>query len=45
MTLCGDGIAGACPLVISSTGTSVAGSQGDGSGQTAYVRTISPSGS
>ncbi|WP_346110202.1 hypothetical protein [Nonomuraea maheshkhaliensis] len=45
MTLCGDGVAGARPLAISSAGTSIAGSQGDGSGQTAYVRTISPSGS
>jgi hypothetical protein len=41
----GDGVAGASPRAISSTDTSIAGSHGDGSGQTAYVSTIRPSGS
>ncbi|MGN9839851.1 hypothetical protein ACTMTI_17170 [Nonomuraea sp. H19] len=44
-TRSGDGAAGASPRAISSTGTSIAGSHGAGSGHTAYVRTILSSGS
>ncbi|MEV1177190.1 hypothetical protein [Nonomuraea sp. NPDC049784] len=44
-TRSGDGVAGASPLAISSTGTSTPGNHGAGSGQTAYVSTIPPSGS
>jgi hypothetical protein len=44
-TRSGDGVAGASPRAISSTGTSTAASQGSGSGQIAYVSTILPPGS